>query len=280
VAITRWLLFVLLCGFGLLDSQVFGQWTMPEIVNRLSQEKAKVVSYRLIINQEPQVGTKFERCSWIVEQSDLGEHRVVAILRKNSDGVCRSWSMSGRSDEVLLNGSSDDKIISARKMQKEIDKDYSPPKCLDWRIIGFGFCGDITSSYEEVAKNVAKWDKNSTARFDSSKKERVVGEVDSAPATSFEFENVQGIRFTKFTLGSNEPDLPKSDRRNFSQWNVRYEVFGDLRLPVEASLLCGEDVVHYELEWKMVNDPIELGAVTGKRFTELIKGSKFQDQTR
>lgn len=146
------------------------QWNFSELINRVSQEKSKVVSYRLIQNQFPEDGTlRFARCTWIQEYSSVGDHHVVAVVQRNEKGEPTFWGLRGRSDDISISGSSDGGEISISRFNP--DDEGKVPKHLDWRLMGLGFCGDIGDTFESVAKNVASWDKSAgdDARFFNTK---------------------------------------------------------------------------------------------------------------
>ncbi len=262
--------FIFLSGLNVAEAQ----WNFSELVNRLSQEKSKVVSYRLIITQTPEEGSaaRFAKCTWIEEFSAVGDHNVVAIVQQDAKGNAAFWGVGGRSDDVWINGSSDKGTIGAVPFDRV--SSVKIPSKLDWRILGLGFCGDIGDSFETVGKNIASWDKTfSGATFTNTKTGVKMVFFD----ISLEAEIADGLRITSFTRGDTTSSKKDS---NLSDWRVEYKKqFGQV-LPSSASLHCGDSVVNYELVWESVNKPLELGIATAERFQQAMKKLNVKSPTR
>ena len=250
--------FVFLVTFFGLSS---AQWNFPELVNRVSQEKSRVVSYRLTINQTPDIkGSRFAYCTWIEEFATVGNHHVVAIIQRDQKGKATFWGISGRSDDVWIHGSSDRDSVGS--VQFDPDIHVQIPTSLDWKIIGLGFCGDIGDRFETVAKNVASWDPDGAATFVQNKDGLKVVFFE----TRVEAEIGDGLRITKFTKGDT-----KTASKTFSEWRVEYKKLFSQKLPVAATLQCGEDKVAYELIWEAVNEPLKPGTSCVQRLQEAMQ---------
>ena len=84
---------------------VTAQWNYSELMNRLAQEKSKVVSHQLTIHQTPVRGKMFENCTWIHEYSSSGGHDVLAVLnRELTSQDMYFWSVNGVSDRYRISG--------------------------------------------------------------------------------------------------------------------------------------------------------------------------------
>ena len=252
--------------FGFRPTATLGQWTFSEVISRLSQEKAKVVSYRLTIHQTPVENSKtFANCTWIVERTNIGEHHVVALIKRNAKGEAVSWGIRGRSDEVVIAGSSDTGEIS---VVKHDDTYIDAPKHLDWRLIGLGLCGDIGESFENVCTNIANWDKDFPNGIGVEFRNTKSGLECSQSDIRFEAEIADGFRLVSFTRGT-EP-APGVEKSNYSQWKVEYKKKGGIKLPSTAVLTCGRDSANLECIWEAVNEPFEIGPKTASRFANVL----------
>jgi len=278
----RNLLFCICCStfiFLFYSKPLSAQWNYSELMNRLAQEKSKVVSHQLTIHQIPVRGKMFENCTWIHEYSSSGGHDVLAVLnRELTSQDVYFWSVNGVSDRYRISGTyrKEEKssgFISARE-KTSLDLPRSI-KFLDWKTAGLGFCGDVGSSFETISGNIAGWDKVEVERkFKQDAKSLIVEEDD----IRIEVESDDGMRIIRFLNGIPVPDDETTKDPYLSEWKVIYKKHGKLKLPSEATLRCHDAMVKYEFIWDSVNEPLELGAATVQRFVKQIPGAKSRDQ--
>jgi hypothetical protein len=267
-------LFAMLLGCGIAiamfrpaDAQ---QWSFSELANRLSQEKAKVVTYRLYIHQTPIKGTRFDKLTWIHEFSEIGNHEVVARIDRNESGAIQSWRLSGHTEDLEIYGSNPNRKIYHSKVPE--GEKVQLQTFLDWRIVGFSFCGDIGDRFETVATNISGWDSpKSQAEFRNTAEGLLVNDRNGC---QIEAEIKDGIRIKTLKQGYE----PTGDRRDpqYVKWTVEYKKAFNLMLPSKATLICGDNTVEYEFSWMMVNEPIETGLPTVKRFADDLPIDKSQ----
>jgi len=267
-------LFIMLLGCGIAmamfrpaDAQ---QWSFSELANRLSQEKAKVVTYRLYIHQTPIKGTRFDKLTWIHEFSEIGNHEVVARIDHNESGAIESWRLSGHTEDLNIYGNHRNRNIYHHKVPE--GEKVQLQTFLDWRIVGFSFCGDLGDRFETVATNISSWDKFGTEKEFKNTKDGLV--VKEYPNLEIEAEIKDGIRIKMLKHGYE----PTGDRRDpqYVKWTVEYKKAFNLMLPSKATLICGVNTVEYEFSWMMVNEPIETGLPTVKRFADDLPIDKSQ----
>jgi hypothetical protein len=267
-------LFAMLLGCGIAmamfrpaDAQ---QWSFSELANRLSQEKAKVVTYRLYIHQTPIEGTRFDNLTWIHEFSEIGNHEVIARIDRTPSGAIQSWRLSGHTEDLDIYGSNRNGKIYHRKVPE--GEKVQLQTFLDWRIVGFSFCGDIGDRFETVATNISNWDKyKSQAEFRNTTEGLLVNDRNGC---EIEAEIKDGIRVKMLKNGYEPKDGKRSP--DYLKWTVEYKKAFNLMLPSKATLICGVDTAEYEFSWMMVNEPIETGLPTVKRFAADLPIDKSQ----
>ena len=270
----------LILVFSVKPKAVEAQWNFSELMNRLSQENSKVVSHQLTIHQVPVRGKMFENCTWIHEYSSIGDHEVLAVIKRELTGQdVYFWSVDGMSDGHPIDGSYR-KEEEASGYIKMSEKPFSGAEIqhirfLDWRATGLGFCGDVGSSFETISGNIVGWDKLEVERkFKQDTKSLIVEDYN----IRIEVESDDGMRIVRFLNGIPVPDDETTKDQGFSEWKVTYKKYGKLKLPSEATLRCHDAMVKYEFIWESVNEPFELGAATVQRFVKQIPGAKSRDQ--
>ena len=268
----KYIVFVLIV-LGSHPGALFGQWTFSEVVSRLSQEKAKLVSYRMTMHQTPIGESKsFANCTWVEERSNIGDHHVIALIKRNANGDVISWGVRGRSDEVIIRGASDTgKLVIINRNETSSVEDL--PKHLDWRIIGLGICGDVGDSFETVCTNISNWDKDFPDGKGVVFKNTKTGIECRQSDIRFVAEIADGFRILSFTKGS-EP-VPGFGKSNYSNWEVDYKKQKGIKLPSISILKCGLDSAKLECIWETVNEPLEIGPKTADRFAKVLQKPKL-----
>lgn len=182
-----------LCFVILLGSSSCGQESFSELMIQLRQEYARIVPYRLRINQIEESGDRFGNWTWVRERSMIGNHEVVAELNRDSNLSISEWEFNGRSGDLRFLGSQQGELSFVKIEPNEVFK-FHP--AFDWRTTGFCFCNDIGSRFEIVSKNIAVWDKldPKNCKITRSKSE-VIATFDPDIEITFKVDN--GIRIRK-----------------------------------------------------------------------------------
>jgi hypothetical protein len=249
------------------------EWSFREIANRLSQEKQRVVSYRLFMRLQPESGSRFANCSWIEEYSSSDDHHVIAKINFDDKNLVKDWSLRGRTGNNVLGGSSQTNEIFFEKF--DANNPASLPKTIDWRILGGSLCGDLGDPFDVVIKNIANWSDfgDAASKFEPTK-DGVRAEFGGD--TSMDIQILGGTRITRLVFGKEIGWDEKTTDHGYTEWSVDYKKRDDLRLPIRAALRCGNDRATFTLDWQMVNDPIEVGKKTISRFIESLPNAKFR----
>jgi len=61
------------------------EWTWGLLATRIAQEKAKVVSYRVLIHRKQLEGKGYTDIKWLREFSEIGNHNISAIFDYGTD---------------------------------------------------------------------------------------------------------------------------------------------------------------------------------------------------
>lgn len=237
-----------------LSSSASCQWSYSELANRLSQERSKLASYRLVLHQHSVDNGKIPNCTLIHEFSSVGEYESVVYMARDRNDKIISWGLSGRTGDFKLFGARQEERGNGRLNFLPIDskEEYKIRSFLDWRIVGFSFCGDIGSRFETVAKYISDWDKSPQdgTFFKTTKAGVIARNYD----TEIEVEIKDGTRVTMFRHGL---EGAKEKDKDYTEWNVKYAKKFGLTLPVEATVLCGQQEARLEFDWQSVNEPLD-----------------------
>ena len=256
------------------------EWTWGLLATRIAQEKAKVVSYRVLIHRKQLEGKGYTDIKWLREFSEIGNHNISAIFDFGTDNSSRMktnvWDINGCSGNRTFFGN--DVIYS--RLREEGEKPDLGVEHFDWRTPGIGFCGDLHEPFEEVLSGFASWGDDGEKPLVSVKSPGVF-EFATGPAWNdqgclVEVEVKDGVRVKSLLQGDFKEKKDKTPVDGV-KWDIEYAKVQGIDLPSKATITCvsnrSKDGIRrinrlqFDFKWLSVNEPIETGLATAKRLT-------------